>query len=106
MDAYKEIQKRFTKQMLIDPNIIKHIVFDFDGVIAETDTARFEVLSNILEQFGIDFKNEYKLLDLVGTPTDIFLKQNFKLIPSGILEPKVTKFIWLPPMICLLLKNY
>jgi beta-phosphoglucomutase len=91
VDAYKEIQKRFTKQMLIDPNIIKHIVFDFDGVIAETDTARFEVLSNILEQFGIDFKNEYKLLDLLGTPTDIFLKQNFKFLSNEDIESIVKR---------------
>jgi len=77
--------------MLIDPNIIKHIVFDFDGVIAETDTARFEVLSNILKQFGIDFKNEYKLLDLVGTPTDIFLKQNFKFLSNKDIESIVKR---------------
>lgn len=75
----------------IDINGIKHIIFDFDGVIAETDYGRFEVLSKILTKYDIDFKNRFHIEDISGTPTDIFLNKHFPNLGAFQIETIVKK---------------
>lgn len=55
----------------------KYIIFDFDGVIAETEHGRYALLASMLTNYGINLKNNYEVHDIAGTPTDIFLKTNF-----------------------------
>ena len=84
MDDNQRIQERIVIKMLIikpiDRNRFKNIIFDFDGVIAETDTARYKTLSKILLKYKIKLENDYSLSDIIGTPTDIFLKNNYPLL--------------------------
>lgn len=55
---------------------INCLIFDFDGVIADTDKARFQILCNILEGYGVNL--ETKLFEkLIGYSTESFLKNNF-----------------------------
>ena len=63
--------------LTIDLKKVQHIIFDFDGVIAETDNARYKVLANILQRYKINLKAKYKQSDLVGIPTDIFLHNKY-----------------------------
>ena len=55
----------------------KNIIFDFDGVIAETEHGRFELLAEMLKEYNIDLAENYTVTDIAGTPTDIFLTKNF-----------------------------
>ena len=59
-------------------NIIDTIVFDFDGVIADTDSGRFLLLSEILAHYQIDMNSKYSFNDIIGLSTKTFLKSNFK----------------------------
>ena len=55
----------------------KNIIFDFDGVIADTDTGRFQLLDNILSAYNIDLQQKFTIDDLKGISTIKFLKDNF-----------------------------
>ncbi len=55
----------------------KKIIFDFDGVIADTERGRFDLLAELLTQFGIDLKKHFSVQNIAGTPTGIFLIKNF-----------------------------
>ena len=77
--------------MLVDLKKVSNIIFDFDGVIAETDSARFELLSTILEDYGIKLKNKYEPQDLVGSQTDTFLKNNFDFLSEEDVKSIVEK---------------
>ena len=74
MDANERIQKGLTRQMMKQRNII----FDFDGVIADTEYGRYKLLAKILKEFGIKFDKDFSVKDIAGTPTDIFLYKNYK----------------------------
>lgn len=63
--------------MQIDRHKFKHIIFDFDGVIAETDTARFKVISKILLKYNINLERNHGPYDLIGQTTDVFLSNNY-----------------------------
>ena len=52
------------------------ILFDFDGVIADTDKARYDILKQILIKYNIYIDNSY-LKKLIGFSTKSFLRQNF-----------------------------
>ncbi len=56
----------------------KCIIFDFDGVIADTDAGRFESLSELLYKYAIDLKSITNIRDLTGKSTEKFLCDNFK----------------------------
>ena len=56
-------------------NIYK-IIFDFDGVIAETDTGRIEILKKILLEYGIKL-NMSDQKNIIGKSTYQFLKKNY-----------------------------
>lgn len=55
----------------------KNIIFDFDGVIADTEFSRFSILAKILIQFEINIEKNHEISDLAGIPTDIFLAREF-----------------------------
>ncbi|MCX8111412.1 MAG: HAD hydrolase-like protein [Syntrophorhabdaceae bacterium] len=69
----------------------RHIVFDFDGVIADTETTRFSLLSDILIDLGIDLKGSFSLSDIAGIPTDLFLKRHFSFLGEALIQKIVEK---------------
>lgn len=101
MDDNQTIQKGIFVKVLtisnIDRNKFKHIIFDFDGVIAETDTARFKTLSRILSKYNINLETDYSLSDIVGNPTDIFLQSNYPSLNKdkikNIVEERRTEYL-------------
>ena len=56
---------------------VKTIIFDLDGVLADTDTGRFSVLGEILMDYGIDFHNEQVVENLAGISTLKFLQVHY-----------------------------
>ncbi|OFX89776.1 MAG: hypothetical protein A2W99_03855 [Bacteroidetes bacterium GWF2_33_16] len=56
--------------------MIKTIIFDFDGVIANTDEGRYKLLKDILPTYGLDFAiSDYN--KMIGLSTKSFLKRNY-----------------------------
>lgn len=56
--------------------MIRAILFDMDGVIADTDRTRFDLLQVLLKKRGLELKDEdYK--QSVGKRTEVFLKELF-----------------------------
>ncbi len=72
-------------------NYRKNIIFDFDGVIAETEYGRYQLLSIILKKYDFDFKKKFTVKDIAGIPTDIFLQNNFPQFSSTELKMLVSK---------------
>lgn len=70
---------------------IKSIIFDFDGVIAETDTGRFELLAESLLDYNIDLKKDLNKIDLIGYSTKTFLQSNFKQLSNSDIEKIINK---------------
>lgn len=63
------------------------LIFDFDGVIADTDLGRFKVLKEILKDYDIELSNSLSKKDLIGLSTKAFLtKYSPKLSPHKINE--------------------
>jgi HAD superfamily hydrolase (TIGR01509 family) len=60
---------------------IKVIIFDFDGVIADTDKSRFLILSDLLRRIGIRMTNS-DFNKMVGKSTRSFLSQNFSSLTN------------------------
>ena len=56
------------------------IIFDFDGVIADTDKARYDVLAIILKKYNIDLNCAVSIQDLAGYSTRSFLINKFPLL--------------------------
>lgn len=56
--------------------MIKTIIFDFDGVIANTDEGRYKLLNDILPDYGLALK-ESDYIKMIGLSTKSFLKQNY-----------------------------
>lgn len=54
-------------------NKISCIIFDFDGVIADTDLGRFKVLKEILKDYNSELSNSIFKKDLIGLSTKGFL---------------------------------
>ena len=54
------------------------LIFDFDGVIANTDLGRFKVLDTILQEYDIDLSKSFVPKDLLGLSTKSFLVKNFE----------------------------
>ena len=67
------------------------LIFDFDGVIADTDLGRFYILSDLLKEYGIDLSEHHSMKDLIGLSTDAFLKKNFNNLSLGQIEEIVQK---------------
>jgi len=56
---------------------ISYIIFDFDGVIADTDRGRFELLKNLLTEYGIILGERSTITDIRGITTQKFLKSKY-----------------------------
>jgi phosphoglycolate phosphatase-like HAD superfamily hydrolase len=54
------------------------IIFDYDGVIANTDLSRFKLLNDILSEYNIELAKSHNQKDLIGLSTNSFLLKNFK----------------------------
>jgi phosphoglycolate phosphatase-like HAD superfamily hydrolase len=54
-------------------NKITTLIFDFDGVIANTDLGRYNLLKKILCEFDVELSNSIKRKDLIGLSTKAFL---------------------------------
>lgn len=52
---------------------VKNIIFDLDGVIADTDKGRFLLLKELLYEYDIEIERKNKLHDLEGISTLKFL---------------------------------
>lgn len=59
-------------------NKITCLIFDFDGVIANTDLGRFKVLDNILQEYDIELSKSFIPKDLIGLSTKGFLVKYFE----------------------------
>jgi beta-phosphoglucomutase len=57
--------------------MVKCIIFDFDGVLADTEFGRFKQLSELLNQRGIDLSKRCSEKNLVGLSTTAFFRKYF-----------------------------
>ncbi len=56
----------------------KCLIFDFDGVVADTEAGRYAMLTGILaRRYGIDMGSHCRIEDLVGLHTSVVLKKYF-----------------------------
>ena len=62
-------------------NNISSLIFDFDGVIADTDYARFNILKSILKKKGLNFN--FNITALKGLSTKSFLQKNYPVISKN-----------------------
>jgi beta-phosphoglucomutase-like phosphatase (HAD superfamily) len=53
------------------------LIFDYDGVIANTDLGRFNLLKSILLSYNIRLPDHFTPMDLIGLSTKAFLVKNF-----------------------------
>ena len=70
---------------------IKCLIFDFDGVIADTDKGRFEALSEVLSRRGIDLKSSCTIKDLLGISTGRFLRDKFPSFSSPVIRDIISE---------------
>lgn len=56
---------------------VKCILFDFDGVLADTEAGRFGQLCELLSERGIDLKKRCNEKNLVGLSTTAFFRKFF-----------------------------
>lgn len=57
------------------PNKISCLVFDYDGVLANTDSGRYKILKNILKEYDPYLAESFTIEDIVGLSTKGFLKK-------------------------------
>ena len=67
------------------------ILFDFDGVIADTEHGRYEAYCDIFEEYGYDLRSRCKMTDLLGFTGDGFMSRFFPEIPSELVKEIVRK---------------
>ena len=67
------------------------ILFDFDGVIADTESGRYEAYCDIFEEYGYDMSSRCSLPDLVGLTGDGFIGKFFPEIPDDRVQEIVCK---------------
>ncbi|MDR1172173.1 MAG: HAD family phosphatase [Bacteroidales bacterium] len=70
---------------------ITTILFDFDGVIADTENGRYEAYCDIFEEYGYDLRSRCIMTDLVGFTGDGFMSKFFPEIPPGQVKEIVCK---------------
>src|SRR3989344_7913050 len=61
--------------------MLKGIIFDFDGVIADTESERFSCLKGILRKHGYSLE-KVDFLGMVGKKTKAFLSERFPEMPA------------------------
>ena len=76
-----------------DMNIqsVTTILFDFDGVIADTESGRFEAYCDIFEEHGHDLRGRCVMTDLLGFTGDGCMKKFFPEIPPEHVKEMVRK---------------
>lgn len=67
------------------------LLFDFDGVIADTERGRYEAYCDIFEEYGYDMRGRCTMNDLVGFTGDGFAKKFFPEIPHDLVKEMVRK---------------
>ena len=71
-------------------NVIS-LIFDFDGVIAETDNGRFALLNNILKEYKIELEESYDVTDIIGRTSDNILRTYFPQLSEESIKEIVMK---------------
>ncbi|MDR1667555.1 MAG: HAD hydrolase-like protein [Bacteroidales bacterium] len=66
----------------MDLKNITTFLFDFDGVIADTESGRYEAYCDIFAERGIDLRSRCTMEDLAGHSGDGFISKYFPEIPS------------------------
>ena len=74
-----------------DINQITTILFDFDGVIADTENGRYEAYCDIFEEYGYNLRNRCVMTDLLGFTGDGFMSRFFPEIPPELVREMVRK---------------
>jgi phosphoglycolate phosphatase-like HAD superfamily hydrolase len=72
-------------------NQLETIVFDFDGVIADTDQGRFALLSDNLKDFHIDLSSTQQVKDLVGLSTKTFINLHYPQLSDAQVSMIISK---------------
>lgn len=72
-------------------NNITCLLFDFDGVIADTDLGRYKTLKQILLNYNIEISKSFSKKDLIGLSTKGFLTRNFQFLSKQQIEEIVEK---------------
>ena len=67
------------------------ILFDFDGVIADTENGRYESYCDIFVENGYDLRNRCVMTDLIGFTGDGFMSKFFPEIPPETVKMMVKK---------------
>ncbi|MDR3094683.1 MAG: HAD family hydrolase [Bacteroidales bacterium] len=67
---------------MIDLSNITSFLFDFDGVIADTENGRYEAYQEIFAHEGYDLSSRVSVQDLVGLTGDGFISKFFPEIPA------------------------
>ncbi|MGE0793084.1 MAG: HAD family hydrolase [Candidatus Woesearchaeota archaeon] len=70
--------------------MIKTIIFDFDGVIVDTENKKFTDLKILLKQQDYVLKKEY-FSDMIGKKTDVFILEKFPNIKKNILKKIISE---------------
>jgi HAD superfamily hydrolase (TIGR01509 family) len=58
------------------------ILFDFDGVIADTESGRYSAYCDIFEEYGYDLRSRCTIDELAGLTGDGFIGKFFPEIPA------------------------
>ena len=74
-----------------DIHLTTTILFDFDGVIADTEHGRYEAYCDIFREYGYDLRSRCKMTDLIGFTGDGFMSKFFPEIPSEKVKKMVDK---------------
>ncbi len=67
-------------------NKINCLIFDFDGVIANTDLGRFKALNQILPKYDFELSKSMTINDFTGVSTKSYLKQNSTILTDKQIE--------------------
>ena len=67
------------------------LLFDFDGVLADTEAGRYEAYCDIFEEHGYDLRSRCVMTDLIGFTGDGFMSKFFPEIPADIVKEMVYK---------------
>lgn len=69
---------------------MKTFIFDFDGVIIETERVRFKTVQKLLENLNKNISEE-RFVSFIGKKTATFLKESFPELPEKVIEDITNK---------------
>lgn len=67
------------------------LIFDFDGVIANTDLGRYKILKQLLDKYDSQLAATFNQKDLLGLSTKGFLIKHSKNLSNGKIEKIIQK---------------